>query len=253
MSAITFDDSMTGKAVPSVTWQVFDGSKFNGLSSDSIFKGKRVAVFSLPGAFTPTCSSTHLPRYNELADTLKSNGIDSIYCISVNDTFVMSAWKKDQEAANIGVIPDGNGDFTEGMGMLLKKAELGFGVRSWRYSMVVNNGIVEKMFVEPMKAGDPFEVSDADTMLNYINPGAKTVEKASIFTRAGCPHCARAKSLLKANNIPFEEIVLEGRTLTTRSLMNITGKSSVPQVYIAGKLIGGADELETYFSTIQSE
>merc|ERR1719215_1360779 len=108
MSANTFTDSMTGKPVPSVTWQVQEDGKWveGGVTSDSIFKGKRVAVFSLPGAFTPTCSSSHLPRYNELADTLKSNGIDSIYCISVNDTFVMNAWKKDQEADNIGVIPD---------------------------------------------------------------------------------------------------------------------------------------------------
>lgn len=253
MSAQVFDERMTGKPVPSVTWHVRENDDWvEGFTSDSIFKGKRVAIFSLPGAFTPTCSLNHLPRYNELAETLKSNGIDAIYCISVNDSFVMNAWKKDQEAQNIGVIPDGNGAFTAGMGMLLMKEELGFGVRSWRYSMIVNNGLVEKMFVEPMKEGDPLEVSDADTMLNYVNPDAKAAETASIFTRVGCPHCENAKSLLKANNIPFEEIVLEGRKLTTRSLKNITGKSTVPQVYIEGNHIGGADDLAAYFSS-QSE
>ena len=105
---------------------------------------KKVVVFSLPGAFTPTCSSTHLPRYNELAKEFFALGVDEIVCISVNDTFVMNAWKADQECENVTVIPDGNGEFTKGMGMLVSKDDLGFGDRSWRYSMYVVNGVVEK-------------------------------------------------------------------------------------------------------------
>ncbi|MEB3273559.1 MAG: peroxiredoxin [Prochlorothrix sp.] len=141
-------------------------------TTQEIFGGKRVVVFSLPGAFTPTCSSTHLPRYEELADEIKALGVDQIICLSVNDAFVMFQWGKQQGAKNVFLLPDGNGEFTRKMGMLVEKDNLGFGLRSWRYSMVVNDGTIEKMFVEPGYSDncptDPFEVSDADTMLAYL-------------------------------------------------------------------------------------
>ncbi len=141
-------------------------------STDEIFKGKRVVVFSLPGAFTPTCSSNHLPRYEALYDDFKALGIDDVICLSVNDAFVMYQWGKSQGAEKVFLLPDGNGEFTRKMGMLVDKSNLGFGMRSWRYSMVVNDGEIEKMFVEPGYDDncptDPFEVSDADTMLNYL-------------------------------------------------------------------------------------
>jgi len=130
-------DSMVGQAVPNVTFRVRENDEWKNVTTDDLFANKTVAVFSLPGAFTPTCSSTHLPRYNELANTFADNGVDDIVCMSVNDTFVMNAWKQDQEAENVTVIPDGNGEFTEGMGMLVGKEDLGFGKRSWRYSMLV--------------------------------------------------------------------------------------------------------------------
>ena len=129
-----------------------------------------MVVFSLPGAFTPTCSSTHVPRYNELAPAFFANGVDRIVCMSVNDAFVMNEWARTQECGNVTMLPDGNGEFTEKMGMLVDKSELGFGKRSWRYSMLVKDGVIEKMFIEPEKAGDPFEVSDADTMLDLHQP-----------------------------------------------------------------------------------
>ena len=169
-----------GKKVPNVTFRVRDNNEWQNVTTDDYFKGKNVVVFSLPGAFTPTCSSSHLPRYNELAPAFFKNGIDAIYCVSVNDTFVMNEWAKDQEAQNIKLIPDGNGEFTAGMGQLVDKTDLGFGQRSWRYSMLVKDGVVEKMFIEPNKPGDPFEVSDADTMLNYINPQAKKPDQVAI-------------------------------------------------------------------------
>jgi thioredoxin-dependent peroxiredoxin len=141
-------------------------------TTQEIFGGKRVIVFSLPGAFTPTCSSTHLPRYEELYDELKGLGIDEIYCISVNDAFVMFQWGKNMGAEKVKLLPDGNGEFTRKMGMLVDKSNLGFGLRSWRYSMVVNDGAIEKVFAEPGHSDncetDPFEVSDADTMLAYL-------------------------------------------------------------------------------------
>lgn len=137
-----------------------------------IFAGRRVIVFSLPGAFTPTCSSTHLPRYEELYEQLAAEGVDDIYCLSVNDAFVMFQWSKQIGADKVKMLPDGNADFTRQMGMLVDKTNLGFGQRSWRYSMVVNDGTIEKMFIEPDFQDncptDPFEVSDADTMLAYL-------------------------------------------------------------------------------------
>ncbi len=141
-------------------------------TSQEIFGGKRVVVFSLPGAFTPTCSSTHLPRYEELYEEIKAQGVDEVICLSVNDAFVMFQWGKHQGASKVFLLPDGNGDFTRQMGMLVEKSNLGFGMRSWRYSMVVKDGKIEKMFVEPGYEDncptDPFEVSDADTMLAYL-------------------------------------------------------------------------------------
>jgi len=166
-------ESKEGQKIPSVKFKVQEDNEWEAWSTDRLFANKKVIVFSLPGAFTPTCSSSHLPRYNELAPVFKTENIDAIYCISVNDTFVMNAWKKDQDADNIIFIPDGNGDFSEGMGMLVDKSAIGFGKRSWRYSMLVDDGVIEKMFIEPDVPGDPFEVSDADTLLNYINPEAK--------------------------------------------------------------------------------
>ena len=188
---------MKASKVPQVTFRTRAGGDWKNVTSDELFKGRTVVVFSLPGAFTPTCSSTHLPRYNELAPAFFANGVDAIVCVSVNDAFVMNEWAAGQECGNVTMLPDGNGEFTGGMGMLVDKADLGFGKRSWRYSMLVKDGVVQKMFVEPQKPGDPFEVSDADTMLAYIAPKAKKPDQVAILTREGCGYCARAKKLLE--------------------------------------------------------
>lgn len=238
-------ENKEGKNVPSVTFRIRQGDQWKNLTTDELFKGKKVILFSLPGAFTPTCSSTHLPRYNQLASVFKKEGINDILCLSVNDTFVMNAWAKDQESSNVTLIPDGNGEFTEKMGLLVDKSDLGFGKRSWRYSMFVDDGVIKKMFIEPVKDGDPFEVSDADTMLKYLAPKAKAPDAVSIITKPGCPFCAKAKELLHNKGIQFEEIIL-GKDATLVSLQAITGKVTVPQVYISGKLIGGSDDLEKY-------
>jgi peroxiredoxin len=146
--------------------------RWQDVTSDEIFGGKKVVVFSLPGAFTPTCSSTHLPGYEEKYDELKALGVDEVYCLSVNDAFVMFQWGKAQNVQKVKLLPDGSGEFTKGMGMLVKKNNLGFGERSWRYSMFVDNGEIKKVFSEPGFMDDcptdPFEVSDVDTMLNYL-------------------------------------------------------------------------------------
>lgn len=236
-----------GQKVPNVTFRTRRDNEWVNVTTNDLFAGKTVVVFSLPGAFTPTCSSTHLPGYNELAKVFHENGVDDIICISVNDAFVMNEWAKSQEAENLTLIPDGNGEFSEGMGMLVDKADLGFGKRSWRYSMLVKDGTIEKMFIEPVVEGDPFEVSDAQTMLNYINPEAAKPQIVSLFTKVGCPFCARAKVMLKEHGLDYEEIVL-GKEITTRSLRAVTGGTTVPQVFIDGKLIGGSEKLEAYLS-----
>lgn len=234
-----------GQRVPDVTFPIRKNNEWVNVTTDELFKGKTVVVFALPGAFTPTCSSTHLPGYNELAPVFKENGVDDIICISVNDTFVMNEWAKDQEAENVTLIPDGNGEFSEGMGMLVDKADLGFGKRSWRYSMLVKDGVIEKMFIEPEVPGDPFEVSDAETMLKYINPNAKKRPLITLFSKVGCPYCARAKKLLSDKGLEYEDICLS-KTVTTRSLKAVTSATTVPQVFIDGQLIGGSEALEEY-------
>jgi glutaredoxin-like protein len=243
-------ENREGQRVPNVTFRTRKDNQWVDITTDELFAGKKVIVFSLPGAFTPTCSSTHVPGYNELAGVFKQNGIDDIICISVNDAFVMNEWQKTQEAENITFIPDGNGEFSEKMGMLVDKENLGFGKRSWRYSMLVNDGVIEKMFIEPEVEGDPFEVSDAETMLKYINPKASKPQTVSLFTKVGCPYCARAKQTLKEHGIDFEEIVL-GKDATLRSLRAMTGATTVPQVFIDGKLIGGSEALDEYLGTQQ--
>ncbi len=202
-------------------------------------------MFSLPGAFTPTCSSTHLPRFNELAPAFKKLGIDSIVCVAVNDPFVMEEWARDQESENVMLLPDGNGAFTEQMGMLVDKSDLNFGKRSWRYSMLVRNKKVEKMFIEPQKEGDPFEVSDADTMLDYLDPKARRPDQVALLSRVGCPHCAKAKRLLTEAGYDYVDVPL-AHTVRTKAVGAISGGKTVPQVFINGKLIGGAEDLENY-------
>jgi thioredoxin-dependent peroxiredoxin len=170
-----------GEMVPQVTFKtrVRDESvggdnpfRWQDLTTDEIFKGKKVILFGLPGAFTPTCSSVHAPGYDAKYEELKALGVDDIICLSVNDAFVMYQWKLKLGLQHVFMLPDGNGDFSRGMGMLVKKTNLGFGERSWRYSMVVVDGVIKKLFVEPgfqdNAENDPYEVSDADTMLNYL-------------------------------------------------------------------------------------
>jgi len=236
-----------GNRVPSVTFHTRQNNDWVDVTTDELFAGKTVIVFSLPGAFTPTCSSTHVPRYNQLASTFKAQGVDDIICMSVNDTFVMNEWKVDQEAENITFIPDGNGEFTAGMGLLVDKDDLGFGKRSWRYAMLVKDGIVEKMFIEPNQPGDPFEVSDADTMLNYIAPEASKPNDVTVFSRPGCPFCARAKGMLTDAGIEFDELVLN-RDYRNQTLRAVAGVDMVPQVFINGERIGGSDDVEAWLN-----
>lgn len=241
-------DNKEGQRVPDVTFRTRANNEWQDLTSDDIFAGKTVIVFSLPGAFTPTCSSSHVPRFNQLAPVFKEHGVDEIVCMAVNDAFVMNEWRETQNAENLSFIPDGNGEFTAGMGLLVGKQDLGFGERSWRYAMLVKDGVIDKMFIEPEKPGDPFEVSDADTMLSYIAPEVSRPLDVTVFSRAGCPHCARAKSLLRNAGIEFEALELNSE-YSDRTLRAVSGATTVPQVFVNGDLIGGADDLERWFES----
>jgi glutaredoxin-like protein len=238
-----------GERVPAVTFRMRKGPDWIETSTAEIFNGRNVIVFSLPGAFTPTCSSMHLPRYEELAPVFEKLGIDEIVCVSVNDPFVMEEWGRNESADKVRLLPDGNGAFTRGMGMLVDKSDLNFGARSWRYSMLVRDGVIEKLFSEPDKPGDPFEVSDADTMLRYLDPQAQHPDEVAMLSREGCPFCAKTKAALKDAGIDFTDISLPPLQ-RARALRAMTGAQTVPQVFVNGKLIGDSEAVEKYLATL---
>lgn len=238
-------ENREGQRVPQATFKTRHGHNWETLTSADIFAGKTVIVFALPGAFTPTCSSSHVPRFDQLAPVFRANGVDEIICVSVNDAFVMNEWQIAQKANNITFLPDGNGEFTRGMGMLVAKEDLGFGPRSWRYSMLVRDGVIEKMFVEPDEPGDPYQVSDADTMLSYLAPSSPKPLDVTIFTREGCPFCAQARGLLRDADIQFEELTLN-RDYSDRTLRAVAAASTYPQVFVNGEHIGGAEDLAVW-------
>ena len=168
-------------SVPNVTFKTrvrdesVDGPnpfRWQEVSTDEIFAGKKIILFALPGAFTPTCSNTHVPGYEARYAQLRDQGVDEVYCLSVNDAFTMFQWGNHLGVENVKLLPDGSGDFIRLMGMLVKKDNVGFGMRSWRYSMLVDDGKIIKLFSEAGRTdnapSDPFEVSDADTMLEYL-------------------------------------------------------------------------------------
>ena len=158
--------------VPEVQFVFREDGEFVVRTTSELFDKKRVVIFSLPGAFTPTCSAFQLPGFELKYDEFTALGIDAIYCISVNDGFVMNAWAKDQNIEKVTLIPDGNAYFTRGMGYLVNKSNLGFGDRSWRYAAVVDHGIIEKIFVEDGMTdnaeNDPYEVSTPENVLEYV-------------------------------------------------------------------------------------
>ena len=161
-----------GDKVPQIKFRVRELGEWIDTNSDTYFRNKRVILFSLPGAFTPTCSLQQLPGFEKLHNVFKEHKVDDVYCLSVNDSFVMNAWAQDQKLENVKVIPDGNGQFTQEMGMLCQKRDKCFGERSWRYAMIVNDGVIEQMFVEPGKTDDtpedPYGESSPENVLKYL-------------------------------------------------------------------------------------
>jgi glutaredoxin-like protein len=207
----THATDLAGRRVPEVTFMARRDGDWKRITTADVFAGKRVVVFSLPGAFTPTCSSTHLPRYEELAGVFKANGIDDVVCVSVNDGFVMEAWGRDQGVAHVTLLPDGNGAFTAGLDMLVDKSAIGFGKRSWRYSMLVEDGVVTES------------------------------------AKPGCPFCIEARRMLEEAGFDYEEVTLSG-PVSYRTLRAVTGRDTAPQIYIDGEHIDGLDGLKDWLS-----
>jgi peroxiredoxin/glutaredoxin len=234
-----------GQRIPDVTLRAREDGQWKDVTTKDLFAGKRVVVFGLPGAFTPTCSTSHVPRYEELAPELAAKGVDEILCVSVNDAFVMEAWGRDQGVSRVKLVPDGNGILTEALGLLVDKSAVGFGKRSWRYSMLVSDGVVEKTFIEEERPGDPFDVSDADTMLRHLSGGAERADLDIVMvSKPGCAHCARARKMLEEAKLPFAEV-----KSTPRILRALSGRGTTPQIFAGGKHIGGADELATWLAS----
>lgn len=161
-----------GQAVPAVTFQVREDGEWKQVTSYDLFGNKKVVLFALPGAFTPTCSTFQLPGFESMYSQFQEAGIDEIYCLSVNDTFVMNSWAQAQGIEKVKMVPDSSCLFTDQMGMAVSKDNLGFGVRSWRYAAVINNGILEKLFSEDGQGDDhkldPYEVSSPESVLEYL-------------------------------------------------------------------------------------
>jgi glutathione-dependent peroxiredoxin len=236
-------ENREGQKAPDVTLPLRVDGAWSTVKTGELFAGRTVVVFSLPGAFTPTCSTAHVPRYDELALDFQKAGVDEIVCVSVNDTFVMDAWAADQDVESVRLLPDGNGTFTDAMGMLVDKSAIGFGKRSWRYSMLVRDGVIDKMFIESEVPGDPFDVSDADTMLAYIGGAAAKTPDVFMMMKPFCGHCARAEAMLDAAQLPYDAV-----ESTPRMLRAVSDSATTPRVFIDGALIGGADELEAWIA-----
>lgn len=243
----------TGHKLPSFEFNMFEEYRWVGHTTDELFVNKRVVIFAIPGAFTPTCSSLHLPRYNELYETFRSYGIDEVYCLAVNDSFVLNAWKKAERATNIVMLPDPDGEFTKKLGFLVNKSEVCLGDRSWRYSMIVNRGVIEKMFIEPENQGsDPFGESSADQLLKYLNPEAELPPAVTVFSKPSCPICAGVRNSLKSHHLQFEELELH-EDFTIKTAKAIAGEGDLPIVFINGTKFGSPEELDGYLSTLYPE
>lgn len=239
--------SREGSRVPDVELAELVEGKVERLRTADLFGGRKVVLFALPGAFTPTCSTAHVPGYRARLKDFHDAGIDDVVCLSVNDPFVMEAWQRSEKAQGVRFIADPYAEFTQAMGMAVDHRDASLGTRSWRYSMLVNDGKVEKMFIEPDEPGDPFKVSDADTLFKYLRPDSKTFGAVLMLAREGCSFCARAKDLLKQHEIPFDAVHM-GEELTMEGVKAASGTARVPQVFIDGKLIGGAEQLEKFLA-----
>ena len=234
---------LENRRVPDVTLAMRRNGELVHTSTRELFAGRTIVAFALPGAFTPTCSGAHLPRFIDLAPVFRAHGADDVFCIAVNDPFVMEAWQQANAAEALTFVPDGNAELTRELGMLIDHAGKGLGMRSKRYAFIARDGVIERAFVEPEEGGDPYTVSDADSVLAAFAPDAEVPPDVVLFTRAGCKFCIRAKHLLGERGIPYEDV-----SASLRVLRGVSGRQSTPQVFIDGRYVGGCDDLERWLA-----
>jgi glutaredoxin-like protein len=234
-----------GAAIPDTQLRWIEHDKLSAISTRELFANRTLVVFALPGAFTPTCSSQHLPQFEELVPNLRDAGVDDVLCIAVNDAFVMAEWGAQQQVRDVRLLADGNAEFTEAMGMLLDGSGKGLGRRSRRYSMLVRNGRIEKMFAEADEDGDPFKVSDAATMLRYLAPDKAQPPRIAVLSKPGCPYCAKARAMLDQHGLRYTDVPLPDAT-RARVLAAVSKSITAPQVFADGELIGDSEQLKAW-------
>jgi peroxiredoxin/glutaredoxin len=231
-----------GDQLPDATFTVRSQAGGSAVRTTAeLFGGARIVLFGLPGAFTPTCATAHVPRFQELAPEFRRQGVSAIYCVSVNDPYVMAAWQAAEQAPAITFLPDTTAAFTKAVGLLADKTAEGLGLRSRRYALVAEDGVVERLFVEPDEPGDPYTVSDADHVLLAI--GGRIPPDILLFTNAHCAHCHRARVLLSSAGLAYEE-----RPASPRTLRALPGARTTPQVFVDGVHLGGADALAAWLA-----
>jgi glutaredoxin-like protein len=236
-----------GQALPEISLRQYKDNVWYEVNTKDLFAEKTV-IYGLPGAFTPTCQQLQTPSYEKLAPIFEELGVKNIVMTTVNDPFVTDAWRRELGVERVQFLADGNGDFAEAIGALVDKSELNFGKRSWRYAMVINQGKVEKLFVEPNEPGDPYGESAPETILEYLSPGHTLPKNVTVLTKFGCGFCVKAKDLLKEAGIEFKELQLS-KDIDITHLQALSGTTTVPQVFIDGEAIGGSDKLEAWLQT----
>jgi len=230
---------LAGRPFPDVTLRLAD-PPHEKIGSRAFVAGERVALIGLPGAFTPTCTGLHVPRFEELADDLADAGVERILCTAVNDAFVMDAWRRALGTTRIEYAGDGNGDLHRELGLLRDMREDGMGERARRYTMLIRDGTIERAWIEPDEEGDPFEVTTADVMLQYLRPEAHPLD-VMVFTRPDCAWSRRALQALDAAHIPYRTA-----EVGPRGLRGVAGSQTTPQVFVGGQHIGGCEDLEAW-------
>ena len=230
---------LTGRPLPDVTLRLAD-PPHEKIGSRAFVGSGRVALIGLPGAFTPTCTGLHVPRFEELADELAQAGVSRILCTAVNDAFVMDAWRHSLRTTRIEYAGDGNGDLHRALGLLRDMRDEGMGERARRYTMLVRDGTIEKAWVEADEAGDPFAVTTADVMLHHLRPDAHPLD-VMVFTRPNCGWSRRALQALDAAHIPYRTA-----EVGPRGLRGVAGRQTTPQVFVDGEHIGGCEDLEAW-------
>jgi peroxiredoxin/glutaredoxin len=234
---------LEGRRLPHCVLRMRWGGAMADVSSGDLFDGKRVVLFGLPGAFTPTCSSAHVPRFVELAPFLLRNGIDEVVCASVNDAYVLDAWQQDQHAELLTFLPDGNGDFHRALGLLVDKRDEGMAQRARRYAMIVDDATIRTALVEPDVTGDPYGISSADEVCAALGLAEAMPTDIALFTRPGCGWSEKARRLLDRHGLPYE-----AADLHPRGIRALCGSPSTPQVFVAGRHLGGYEDLEQWLA-----